>query len=306
MGTVVEVAISGLATGAVYALVALSLNMVYVTARVVSFAQGDIGMLVVAGTLELGATQGNLPLGVRLVLCFAGAALVALLVDIVAVRAIRSTRGVTSYGWIVSTLGASIVLQNWAATWFGTESQTFPEILPTGTLNVFGGVVPLEQVLTVVLAAVLVAILAVTVRRTQWGRMARALADNREIAASCGVPVNTVRSSVIMVSAVLVGVAATVQAPQTFVNVYMGTPLLLNGMVAVVLGGLGEVGGGLAGGLVLGLANAIAGRWLDSTLVPYVPFLLLLVWLIFGIEIRAATRRVVNEVLRRPTPTGAA
>jgi branched-chain amino acid transport system permease protein len=301
MATLIEVLVSGLALGAIYALVGLSLNVVYITTRVVSFAQGDIGMLVVAGTLWLG-DHGGRPLAVDLVLALAGAAVVAVLVDLIAVRAIRGGVGVAAYGWIVSTLGVSIVIQNSTAMWFGTESRGFPHVLPTGTIELFGAVIPTERLLTVAVVAALILLLALAVAKTQWGRVARALADNQPIAAACGVPTNWIRTSVVLVGAALVGVAAMLSAPQTFVNAYIGTSLLLNGMVAIVLGGLGNVRAGLVGGLVLGVANAIAGRYLDSTLVPYVPFVLLLVWLIFGADVRG--KLASARAARRRDPVG--
>jgi branched-chain amino acid transport system permease protein len=299
MGTFIEVLVSGLALGAIYALVGLSLNVVYIATRVVSFAQGDIGMLVVAGTVWLG-DHSDRPLAVDLAIALAGAAVVAVLVDLIAVRALRTGVGVSAYGWIVSTLGASIVIQNSTAMWFGTESRGFPHVLPTGTTEVLGAVIPTERLLTVAVVALLIMLLAVAVTRTQWGRMARALADNEPIAAACGVPTNWIRTSVVLVGAVLVGIAAILSAPQTFVNAYIGTALLLNGMVAIVLGGLGNVRAGLVGGLVLGVVNAIAGRYLDSTLVPYVPFVMLLAWLIVGPDVRA--RLAAAKAGRRAVP----
>lgn len=304
MGTIIEILASGLSLGAVYALVGLSLNIGYATTRVVSFAQGDIGMLVVAGTLYLSGKAG-LPLGLWLVFCFGGAAIVAVVVDVVAVQAVSRRTGGTAYGWIVSTLGASIVLQNVTAMWFGSESKGFPSILPAHELHVLGADFPLSDLLIIALAAILIFGLGLAVARTQWGRTARAIAHNPAIAGACGVNVALLRVSVIVVAAVLVGVATVVIAPTTFVNAFMGTSLLLNGMVAIVFGGLGNVRGGLTGGLVLGVANAIAGRWLDSTLVPYVPFFMLLVWLMLGIEIRRGVRFGVRWV-RPARGTGAA
>jgi len=297
VATIIEVMASGLSLGAIYALVGLSLNIVFLSTRVISFAQGDVGMLAVAGALWLQENRG-LSIGEGLIVGFAGAIAVGLLIDLACVRALRTIAGTSAYGWIVSTLGASIVIQNSTAMWFGSESVVFPSVLPTGVVHIFGGLVALEKLETLAVVVVVVAVLAMLVQATQWGRAARAIALNSDIAAVCGVNVSLLRATVIAIAALLVSLAAMLSTPQTFVNAYIGTALLLNGVVGVVLGGIGRVPQGLLGGLALGLANAFAGRYAPAGLVPYVPFILLLGWLVLAPEVRrvAGARRSRMDV----------
>jgi branched-chain amino acid transport system permease protein len=290
VATLIEVTISGLSLGAIYALVGLSLNIVYLSTRVISFAQGDVGMLAVAAALWLNENRG-FSIGEGLAVGYAGAIVVALLIDLVCVRALRTVAGTSAYGWIVTTLGASIIIQNTTAMWFGSESSVFPSMVPTGTVHVLGGIVATEKLETFAVVVVVIFALAILVQRTQWGRAARAIALNPDIAAACGVNVSLVRASVIGLAAVLVSLAATLSTPQTFVNAYIGTPLLLSGVVAVVLGGIGRVPQGLVGGLALGLANAYAGRYAPPGLVPYIPFILLLTWLLLAPDLRRLAAR---------------
>lgn len=278
MDVAIQIIVGGLALGAVYALVGLSFNVVVVTNGVVNFAQGDIGMVAVLCTLGAHDTLA-LPLGLAVVAGLAAAAIVAVVVDAVAVRPLSGTTGMSGYGWLVSTLGAAIVLQNLAGMIFGTSSQSFPTLLPAGDVTLLGVTVRAEQLSAIALVALLVALFGWIVTRTQPGRILRAMADNRELVGSFGVRTGLARTVVMLVSGVLVGIAALLVAPQTFANPFIGTDLLLAGFVAIVVGGLGNIPGGLIAGLALGLIDALTGRYMPPVWQPYIPFIVLILWI---------------------------
>ena len=278
MGVVIQVCVGGLSLGAVYALIGLSINIVVITTGVVNFAQGDFAMVAVMCTLGAHTTLG-MPIVIAVVAGLAAAAVIAAAVDLVAVRPLSHRSGPSSYGWLVSTLGVSIMLQNLGAIIFGTGSEAFPVLLPSTTFTVAGAQISAQQVGNIAIVAVLVGMLAAIVSRTQTGRILRAMADNRPLVGSFGVRTGLARAVVVMVSGVLVGVAGLLVAPQTFANPFIGTSLLLSGFVAIVLGGLGNIAGGLVGGLALGLLNAVVARWAPPVWVPYVPFVALMTWI---------------------------
>jgi branched-chain amino acid transport system permease protein len=293
VGSLTQICVQGLALGAIYALVALSINVVVLTTGVVNFAQGDIGMMAVMFTIGAHDTLG-FPIALAVLSGLGIAAATAAAVDLVAVRPVERLSGSSSYGWMVSTLGASIMLQNGVAMIFGTNSQPFPEILPSGTFGVGGSAIAQSHLGTIVITAVAVAVLAALAQRTQAGRAARAIADNRPIAGVVGVRIGRVRTGVVMVSGLIVGLAAVLIAPQTFANSFIGTNLLLNGFVGMVLGGIGNIVGGLVGGLSLGLIYALSGRFAPPIWQTYIPFVVLIGW----ISLRGADSVGLREGLR--------
>jgi len=295
MEAAIQVCVGGLSLGALYALIGLSLNVVVITNGVINFAQGDLAMVAVMTSLWAYTSVG-LPLALAVVFGLVAGALVAAVVDLAAVRPLaRGGTGITSYGWLVSTLGVSIILQNLGGMIFGTRSQQYPTLLPDDAIDVFGVELRAEQLGNIVVVGALVALFAVLVRRTQAGRVMRAIADNQALVGSFGVRTGRAITAVVMVSGVLVGVAGILIAPQVFANPFIGTSLLLSGFVAIVLGGIGNITGGLIGGLALGLIDAMAGRWAPPVLDLYVPFIVLMAW----ITLRGAREQGLLTGIRR-------
>jgi branched-chain amino acid transport system permease protein len=290
----IEVLLGGLALGALYALVGLGLNIVFATSGVINFANGEFGM--VAVVVALGVHNGlGLSIWIGLAVGMLVAGFVACAADLIAVKPLeRSSQagGLGSYGWLVTTLGVSIVLQNVAAMFFGTESKLFPRVMPSGSVTIFDAKLRFSQLTTVAIVAVVILTFGVVLRETQFGRNIRAIADNPVIVSSFGVRKDAVRMGVVLVSGLIVAVAALLSAPQTFANPFIGTSLLLNGFVAIVLGGLGNIVGGLVGGLVLGLTYAISGRYGPLVLQSYIPFIMLITWITLGSYIRIVIRNI--------------
>lgn len=299
MTTFIEIAVGGLALGATFALVGLGLNIVYATAGVINFAHGEFGMVAVVITLQVNGVL-DLPLGVAVVVGLVIAGLIAVAADVIAVRPVTRSggTGLSAYGWVVTTLGVAIVIQHVTALFFGTASKSFPSLLPSGAVSIWGLSLPNRQLAVLGVVTGIVLMFSVVMKSSQFGRSARAIADNSVISAAFGIRIGIVRAIIVLVSGAVVGVAAILLAPQTFVNPFIGTTLLLNGFVAVVLGGLGNIRGGLLGGCVLGLTYAISGRYAPLVLQTYIPFIFLIGWITFGGLIRDALFKLVRPPLQ--------
>jgi branched-chain amino acid transport system permease protein len=288
----------GLTLGSVYALIGLSLNIVYSMTRVMSFAQGDVGMVAVMGAIGFDRIQG-VPLAIAIALGLVLAGAVALAIDLAAVRPLGRVRVPIPYGWMVSTLGAGIILQNLAAMKFGTLPRAFPTVTSQGVVTIGGATISNQRIVTIITAAVLILLFGWVFTRTQWGRAARAIADNEMMAAAAGVNVSRMRAEAVALSGVMVGVAFVLIAPQVFASPFMGLPLLLNGFVTIVLGGLGNIRGGLIAGIALGLLNAYSGSYAPLVSGKYIPLVIMIVWILFGGLARAKARSL-NETVPNP------
>lgn len=277
--------LSGLAAGAVLGLVALGFSLVAGTVRVLHLAHGDVvvasvltAVVAVLGTTPV-ALQPAPGVAVALVALTLGAGL--LLSVAVAVTAVRPwlpdpsrDRSGDPVGWLAGGVAAGLLLRELLGLVLPSASAVVPDPLRLAAVSPRlalpnGAALP-ERTLAV-LAVGLVVGLAVErlLVLSGLGRALRAVADDAEAAALCGVPARRVVLQVFALAGLLAGVAALLDAPgRTSLSVDDGVVLGLSGIAAALLGGLGSVRGALVGGLAVGLLQAlvvaVAGaRWTD-------------------------------------------
>ena len=268
--------IAGVSMGAVYALIALGLNLTFWTTRTLNFGQGSLMMLCAMITALLtGAGQGP---ALSVLAGLAAVGVVAVLTERYAVRIGAQSGG--SMGWVVSTLGVGVLLQGVAAKYFGSQAIAFPDLVFSAqdTVNVGGVPVSLQYLAILGLSIVLIAGLELLLRRTIWGKCVRAVAMDWEAAAVAGVPVRSVIVCSFLGSGLLAGVAGllTAQIGGT-VDPAFGIDLMVFAFVAAVLGGMGNSTGALIGGIVVGLFEKLVGGYLSTSAEHGVVFALLIV-----------------------------
>lgn len=244
---------SGIAVGVIYALIALSFNIIFQTTRIINFAQGEFVMI--------GALVGYsliVVLGWPIVAALAGVALISALVGIVSERLIMLPieRSSYRYSWIITTLAVAIILRNLMGTeWFyGREDYRVPPLIP-GALFIGPAVVAYQQIIILAIAIVLLVLIEMFYQRTFFGKALRATAFNTNIAGLMGIPVPMMIRASFALSATLSGIAGVLVAPLIFANVSMGILIGLKGFVAIILGGLGSPRGAVVGGLIVGLLD---------------------------------------------------
>ena len=259
----------GLSQGASYALIALGYTMVYGVLGMINFAHGEIFMLgAYAGILGLvglstwGFSQGHplaafaAALGASAAVCGAyGAAL-----ERVAYRPLRQAHPLTP---LISAIGASIFLQNYVQIAQGTDNKIFPHVVRgafEGGSAAGGALTPIQGVILLVAFACM-GILHLFVTRTRWGIALRAVAQDREMASLVGIPVDRAIAGTFVLGSGLAAVAGMLVA-LNYGNAYpfMGYTAGLKAFTAAVLGGIGNIPGAIAGGILLGLVENI-GVW---------------------------------------------
>lgn len=267
--------LGGISVGSVYALIALGLNLTFLTTRTLNFGQGSLMMLAAVAAV-LFASQG---LGLYAGLC-AGIVLVGIvggLTEAIAIRPIAKFGG--SMGWVVTTLGVGIFLQGFVAKYFGSQAMAFPSFLFSARDYVSLGGVRLSAQYLVIFAIALVLVLAFEffLKRTAWGRALQAVAMDPDLAAALGIPVRKVVTLSYIGSGLLAGIAGVLVAQITgTVDAAFGFNLLIFGFVAAVLGGIGNTWGALAGGLFLGVMEKLVGGYISTAAEQAIAFALLM------------------------------
>jgi len=267
---------SGLTVGAIYALVALGFAIIYNASRVINFAQGEFVMI--GGMAAAVFVDAGLPLPLSVVVAVALGMLVGLALEKLAVEPARGAPVVTL---IIITIGASILLRGLAALVWDKKIRPLPSFSGDAPL-VVGGAALLPQTLWV-LGTTLAAVAALWwfFNRTLSGKAMLAVSHNRLAATLVGISVRRVLLVSFGLSAALGALAGALIAPISFTAWDVGVMLGLKGFAAAMLGGIGSGPGAVAGGLALGLIEALGAGYLSSAYKDVFAFIVLLAALVF-------------------------
>lgn len=258
--------LNGLVLGSIYALVALGYTMVYGIIGLINFAHGEVvmvGAMVTISVLTMLAGAGFAPGIVTLLLAIMAAAVVCMLLaqgmEKFAYRPLRKAPRLTP---LILAIGISIALQNLAMMIWGRGYKTFPEVVEVQPVEVFGATMTNVQMSIMVIAVVIMFGLWLLVDKTRVGKAMRATAQNQEVAGLMGININRVISATFLIGASLGAIAGVMRAINYGqADAYMGLLLGLKAFSAAVLGGIGNLFGAMAGGLLLGLIESLAAGY---------------------------------------------
>jgi branched-chain amino acid transport system permease protein len=248
---------AGLATGAVYALVAYGYGLIFATSRIVNFAQGHLVMLgSIIGVSLLGA---GLPYPVMVPVTILCVALVGVIVERAVTLPLRAVQ--SPYTWIVATLAVAVVIENVAALpqVYGTQAKTFPPAI-SGSKHFGNFVAGYHELLVIGVAVGMMILIELFLSRTITGKAIRATADNPVGARLSGVPVPRLVTLSFALAGAIAGLAGILTGPILLAAVPIGLLLGLKGFIAAVIGGLGSFRGALVGGLILGFSETLVAQ----------------------------------------------
>lgn len=270
MQVLLQQILNGIIIGSVYALVALGYTMVYGIIGLINFAHGEVVMIgaMVAITVlgVLANSTGMAPSILTLLLALFLAALVCMLLAYVMERfAYRPLRRAPRLAPLITAIGISMILQNASMMIWGRGFKTFPNTVEVVPIEVAGAVVTNVQIAIVAIAVAMMVALTVLVERTRLGRAMRAVAQNSEVAILMGVNINSVVSMAFLIGAVLGAVAGVMRcANYGQADAYMGFLLGLKAFSAAVLGGIGNIFGAMAGGILLGVIESLGAGYIGD------------------------------------------
>ncbi|QZA79325.1 branched-chain amino acid ABC transporter permease [Deefgea tanakiae] len=262
--------INGLVIGSIYALIALGYTMVYGIMQLINFAHGEVVMIgamvtITCINLLLGqnvAMSGPMILLVGLMMAIPVSMLLGYTIEKVAYRPLRRAPRLAP---LITAIGVSIVLQQLAMLIWGRNYRPFPSILPSEVHNIGGASITDVQIAIIVLTLLLMAGMYFLIEKTKMGRAMRATSQNQEVAKLMGVNVNHIISLTFVIGSALGAVAGVmVAANYDQAHAYMGFMIGLKAFTAAVLGGIGNLGGAVLGGLLLGVIESLGAGYLGD------------------------------------------
>ncbi|MFO1293792.1 MAG: branched-chain amino acid ABC transporter permease [Rubrivivax sp.] len=272
-----QLAINGVAVGAIYALIALGMVLTYKATEVLSFAHGDLLMFstFVAWALIVGL---GAPFWLAALLTIA---LLALLAGLLEAGVMRRIVGQPQFASVLLTIALAFMLRGATSMIFGPESRSYPTPW-TGQTVQLGPLVVNELSLVILAAAVVVTlVLFWFLRRTSLGVSVQAASQNQLAAFLCGIRVKRLNTLIWALSGALAALCGVLLAAITLVDTGLWI-VLLKALAALVLGGFGSIPGAIVGGLVIGLVEQFSGVYLmegAKDIVSYVVLIgVLMVW----------------------------
>ena len=261
MALFLQLALSGIAIGCVYALVALGFVLIYKATETVNFAQGDMMML--GGFFAYTATAlMGWPYWAAIVFALVVMALFGMAAERIVLRPVL---GQAQFTVVMVTIGVGYVLRGVVSMVPGWGTDTYKIATPFAekVVNIGGAAISLEQLMIIVMTAALCAVLFGFFRFTRIGIAMQATSQNQLAAYYMGIPVRRVNTLIWGLSAAVATFAGILLAPITFVHANMGF-IGLKAFPAAVVGGFGSIPGAIAGGIIIGLVESFAGYYLPE------------------------------------------
>ncbi|WP_206953686.1 branched-chain amino acid ABC transporter permease [Trinickia acidisoli] len=277
MDIFIQQILNGLVLGSVYAIIALGYTMVYGILGIINFAHGDVlmvGAMVALSTINMLHNHfpglGNIPtLLIGLVVASIVCAIVGYLIEVGAYRPLRRAPRLAP---LITAIGVSILLETLAMMIWSRNPLPFPQLISTDPINVIkatdttvGAVISATEITIIVVAFLVMAGLLLLVHKTKLGRAMRAIAENPNVASLMGVNPNFVISATFMIGSALAALAGVMIASEYGnVHFYMGFIPGMKAFTAAVLGGIGNLGGAMVGGVVLGLIEQLGAGYIGN------------------------------------------
>lgn len=291
MSNIVNLLLAGLATGAIYALVAIGFTLLWQTSQTINFAQGEFVML--PAFFVLAALNLKAPLWLALLIGLGASLLVlgAMFKLIIVDPMLR--HGVLPLA--ICTMALSIFLKEGVKESYSAEASPFPSFFPSGNVSVLGAQISIQSISIFVFALAAVYLLQAFLMRTSTGRQMQATAQNPSVAKLLGIPVERMILYTFLINAALVALASFLVSPVYLAKFSAGETLGLSAFIAAIVGGFNQIRSAIAGGLLLGVVDNFAAAYVSTQYRGAVPLFLLIAVILFrpqGLFGRAEERTV--------------
>lgn len=268
MDIFIQQLINGLVLGSMYALVALGYTMVYGIINLINFAHGEVLMVgaLVSWTVVTALGDTGWPGWVLLSLSLVAAVLVCMALNVAIEKlAYRPLRNAPRLAPLITAMGMSLLLQTLAMILWKPDYKPYPILLPDEPYEFMGATINLVQILILGVTALTLAGLMALIHGTSLGRAMRATAENPKVAQLMGVRPDRVISATFMIGAALAALAGVMWAANYgSVQHTMGFLPGLKAFTAAVFGGIGNLGGAVVGGVLLGVIEALGAGYIGE------------------------------------------
>lgn len=269
--------INGLSIGSVYALMAVGYSLVYSIMNFSNFAHGGVIMLG-AYFGFFGLTLLQLPFAAAFMLASIGTLLVAILVERIAYKPLRERKAPFLY-FIISAMGASILLENIVIATIGPTFRTYPEVFPRVPISLGPLAIGRLDLMMFVISAVCLTLLILFIDRTKIGKAIQAASYNVKACALMGVNTDRIILTVFGLGGFLAGIAGVFFGMKYTVYPQIGN-ITTKSFIAAVFGGLGSLPGAVLGSVILGTIETFVAGYLSSQFRDLIAFVILIAVLI--------------------------
>lgn len=280
--------INGTTLSMIYILVALGLTLIYSIMHIPNFAHGELFMIG-AFVGFFAKVQWGLNYFLAILIAMVVVAALGVTIEKTILKRLRGKFGAS----LIATLGLISILNSSSYLVFGTTPKTIPTVFK-GLITVGNVTFPLERMVVVFIAIILVVALTLFIKYVKIGKAMRACEQDPEAAQLQGISVDTVSTVCMIIGSGLAAAAGVLIAPLFYIQPTIGMDFLFKGFIVIVIGGLGSVPGALVGGLIVGFIDAFTTVLLGAQIGYGVSFFLLIVVLllrpkgIFGYEVQDA------------------
>jgi len=273
MASFIQLLVSGLATGAIYALIAVGFTLLWQTSQTINFAQGEFVML--PAFFVLAAMNFGAPFWLAILISITLSVVILGLVFKLIIVDPMLKHGVLPL--VISTIALSLFLKESAKDFYSSQAQPFPALVPSIDLHVFGAVVSVQSLAVLAVAIATVIALHLLLNHTRLGRMMQATAQNPTLARILGVPVRRMVLYTFLINAVLVAIASVLISPIYLAKFTNGETLGMAAFLAAIIGGFNQVRGAILGGVILGVLDNLSAAYISSQYRAAFPLIILIV-----------------------------
>jgi branched-chain amino acid transport system permease protein len=278
MADFVQLFISGLATGGIYALTAVGFTLLWQTSQTINFAQGEFVMLPAFFVL-IAMGYFGMPFWLAVVVAMVvtvvslGVAFKKLIVDPMI------THGVLPI--VIATIGLAIFMKEAVREFYGADAWPFPPLAAATNITILGAGIAVQSLVVLAISIAVVLLLQVFLSSTRTGRAMQATAQNPYVARLLGVRVERMILYTFMINAALVMIASLLITPIYLAKFTNGELLGLYAFIAAIIGGFNQMRGAIIGGLILGVIDNLTAAYISTQYRLVVPLFFLIVIILF-------------------------
>lgn len=276
-----QLLIAGIATGAIYALIAVGFALLWQTSETINFAQGEFVMI--SGFVILGMTTLT-GMGVIPAFLITLPIMLLLLGFLFKITLVSPLIAYGDFPLVIATIGLGILLKEGAKLIWGANALPFPHVVPDRIITLWGVRASVDDLATLAIAIVIIIGLQYFLNYTFTGRSMEATAQNPEVARILGIDVDRMILYTFLINAGLITIAALLITPSYLAKFSNGETLGLLAFMAAIVGGFNQVRGALIGGFLIGILENLGAFYISTQYRTAFPIILLILVILFKPE----------------------
>lgn len=277
MAELIQIIVSGLAAGSIYALAAIGFTLLWQASQTINFAQGEFVMLpaffVLIGVGALGLPLwGAIILALALSLLLLGAMFKKIIVEPMLPHGTLPI--------VIATIALGLLMKELVKELYSAEAQPFPELFPPDVFHIFGAAISYQDIANLAISMFAVLALQFFLSSTRTGRSMQATAQNPEVAEILGVNIKRMVLYTFLINAALAAIASILISPVYLAKFSNGETLGVVAFIAAIIGGFNQIRGALVGGLLIGVIDNLAAVYISAQYRAAVPLVLLIIMIL--------------------------